>query len=106
MIRNRSAHPEQLAQFSRCSRLGILSWSMLEAMVSGCLLIGSRTAPVEEVLGNGRNGLLVEMLARDHIAKTVLNVIDAPQRSRGIRLEAMSTIQKRYQRSKSIVDCG
>ena len=75
-------------------------------MASGCLLIGSRTAPVEEVLGNGRNGLLVEMLARDHIAKTVLNIIDVPQRSRGIKLEAMRTIQKRYQRSKSIVDCG
>ena len=39
----------------------VLSWSMLEAMSCGCLLVASDVAPVREFVSEGRNGLLVEV---------------------------------------------
>ncbi len=41
----------------------VLSWSCVEALASGCLLLGSDVAPVREVVEEGRNGFLVD--ARD-----------------------------------------
>lgn len=37
----------------------VLSWSCLEAMATGCLMVASDTAPVREVLAHGQQGLLV-----------------------------------------------
>jgi glycosyltransferase involved in cell wall biosynthesis len=41
-------------------------------MASGCLVIGSDTAPVREVIKHGYNGLLVDFFDSDKIAETVL----------------------------------
>ena len=38
----------------------ILSWSFVEAMAAGCLVIGSSTPPVMELLKNGVNGLTAD----------------------------------------------
>ena len=42
----------------------ILSWSMLEAMSCGALIVGSNTGPVTEVIKNNENGIIVDFF--DH----------------------------------------
>lgn len=53
----------------------VLSWSMLEAMSAGCLVVGSRTAPVEEVVRSGENGLLVDFFNHGEVAEQVVRAL-------------------------------
>ncbi|QLH66023.1 glycosyltransferase family 4 protein [Aeromonas veronii] len=69
----------------------VLSWSLLEAMASGCLIVGSDTAPVREVINDGENGLLVGFFDTDSIAERVLSALDAPQRFGELRREVVTT---------------
>ncbi len=50
----------------------VLSWSMLEAMASGCNVLGSNTAPVREVLRDGRNGTLVDCFDVEEISSKAI----------------------------------
>ena len=54
----------------------VLSWSMLEAMASGCLLIGSRTGPVQEVIQDGVNGLLVDFFDTGAMADRIVEALN------------------------------
>ena len=73
---------------------------MLEAMAAGCLVIGSKTSPVEEVLHDGHNGLLVDFFAPKQIADTICRVIDDPHRMRPLRERARASIVQRYDLTK------
>ena len=74
----------------------VLSWSMLEAMAAGCLVIGSRTPPVEEVIRDGRNGLLVDFFSAPEVADAVDRVLDHPDRMAALRRAARETILQNY----------
>ena len=74
----------------------VLSWSMLEAMAAGCLVIGSRTPPVEEVIRHGRNGLLVDFSSASEVADAVDRVLDHPDRMAALRRAARETILQNY----------
>lgn len=74
----------------------VLSWSMLEAMSSGCLVIGSRTAPVEEVIVDGENGLLVDFFSELEIADAIDRVFAHPDQMQALREAARATILQRY----------
>lgn len=74
----------------------VLSWSMLEAMSAGCLVVGSRTGPVEEVIRDGHNGLLVDFFSPAEIAAAVHKVLAHPDRMLEIRQRARQTILESY----------
>ncbi len=74
----------------------VLSWSMLEAMSAGCLVIGSRTPPVTEVIEDGVNGLLVDFFDADQMIAAVNRVFAAPERMASLRVKARQTIVEHY----------
>ncbi len=73
----------------------VLSWSLLEALSVGCVVIGSDTAPVREII-NAKNGFLVPFFDVDQIAARVIEVLISPGRFASIRNHARQTIVDRY----------
>ena len=74
----------------------VLSWSMIEAMAMGCVIIGSSTPPVEEVITDGQNGLLTDFFSPKKIADRVDEVLDHPDRMAQIRQNARNFVVERY----------
>lgn len=56
----------------------ILGWSLLEAMACGCCIVGSRGFPVEEVLDDGVDGLLVPIHDHMRLADRVTMLLNSP----------------------------
>lgn len=73
----------------------VLSWSFMEAMATGCLMIGSDTAPVREVLKDGENGWLTDFFDSGRLVETVVRALDSPDAGR-LRAAARASIVGRY----------
>lgn len=74
----------------------VLSWSMLEAMSAGCLVIGSKTPPVEEVIHHQHNGLLVDFFDVPAIADAAVDALANPSAYQVLREHARRTIVNDY----------
>jgi glycosyltransferase involved in cell wall biosynthesis len=74
----------------------VLSWSMLEAMASGCLVIGSRTGPVQEVIDDGVNGLLVDFFDHGAMADRIVAALDNQAAMRPLREAAQASVRQGY----------
>jgi glycosyltransferase involved in cell wall biosynthesis len=71
----------------------VLSWSLLEAMACGAPLIASDTAPVREVLQDGRNACLVPFFDVGAIADSVTEVLHASRIDSQMRITAREDAQ-------------
>ncbi len=74
----------------------VLSWSMIEAMACGCLVVASDTEPVREVIQDGVNGFLADFFAPQALAERVLGVLNYPSFTTQIRENARLTVLERY----------
>lgn len=74
----------------------VLSWSMLEAMSAGAYVVGSRTAPVEEVITDGVNGRLVDFFDIKAWADALAQGLAEPERFLPFRRAARQTIVDNY----------
>ncbi len=74
----------------------VLSWSMMEAMACECLMVASRTPPVEEVISDGKNGVLVDFFSPQELAEKVLHAVRNPEQYQSMRKAARQTILERY----------
>lgn len=77
----------------------VLSWSLMEAMASGALVVGSRTPPVEEVIRHGENGLLVGMDDPADLARQLIEVLRQPGAYRWLRHAARRSMAQHYERT-------
>lgn len=74
----------------------VLSWSLLEAMSCGAVVVGSATPPVQEVIEHGSNGLLVDFFDAVGLANAVADVLTAPSSYAHLGQAARQTVQQRY----------
>lgn len=65
----------------------VLSWSLLEALSTGCIVIGSDTPPVREVI-NSTSGILVPFFDVEQLSDRVVGALQAPQRFNSVRQAA------------------
>lgn len=74
----------------------VLSWSMLEAMSCGCLLVASDTDPVREVVSHGNNGFLTDFWNHEALAARVVDCLARKAELEPVRTQARRTILARY----------
>ncbi len=95
--------PEQLAELFAISDLHlyltvpfVLSWSLINAMSCGCVVLGSDVPPVREVIEPGVNGLVEPLFDVDRLVETALQVLDDPARFQPLRTAARRRIEESY----------
>jgi glycosyltransferase involved in cell wall biosynthesis len=70
----------------------VLSWSLLDAMATGCLIVASDTEPVREFMTDGRTGLMVPLDDPVALAARIAAVLDAPEGYRRLRAAARAAV--------------
>lgn len=95
--------PAQLAQILAATDLHIyltvpfvLSWSMMDAMSCGAVVLGSRTPPVQEMIQHGKNGLLADFFSPEDFADKAVAVLKDPAQYRPLGQAAEQMILQHY----------
>jgi glycosyltransferase involved in cell wall biosynthesis len=99
----RHLDPAQLAEIFCLSDLHIyltvpfvLSWSLMNALSCGCVVLASDVAPVREVIQPGRNGLLEPFFDTDRLTAAALRVLDDPSSFKPLGGAGRQLIEEKY----------
>jgi glycosyltransferase involved in cell wall biosynthesis len=82
----------------------VLSWSMLEAMSTGCVILGSATPPVQEVIEDGENGFLTDLFDVDMLAERIVDLLGRNSSLGPIRQAARGTVTQKYS-ARNMLPC-
>jgi len=74
----------------------VLSWSLMEAMSAGGLIVASRTPPVEEMIRDGGNGRLVDFFDVAGWSAALVEALANPAAGDRLRQAARATIAEGY----------
>jgi glycosyltransferase involved in cell wall biosynthesis len=78
----------------------VLSWSIVEAMASGCYVIGSDTAPVRDAIEDGVNGRLLPFFDVDSLSEAMIAACREPAAYAPLRSAARETAVQKFSRTK------
>ena len=102
-------HPEDLANIMSMGDLHIyltvpfvLSWSMMNSLARGATVLASNTAPVQEMIKHGENGLLADFYDVDRFFELAMQVLDDPEGHRHLGEAGMAMIEDRYTLEKCL----
>jgi glycosyltransferase involved in cell wall biosynthesis len=70
--------------------------SMLQAMASGCPVVGSATPPIEEFIDDGEQGLLADFYDADAVAEQALRLLADPELAKQMGAKGRQRITERY----------
>lgn len=95
--------PDQLADLLCMSDLHVyltvpfvLSWSLFNALASGCVVLASDVPPVREVISSGVNGLIEPFFDTERQLDTALRVLADPAAYRPLGQAARRQIEEKY----------
>jgi glycosyltransferase involved in cell wall biosynthesis len=95
--------PEVLADVLRLSDLHVywsvpfvVSWSLLNAMATGCVVLAADTEPAREFIDPGQNGLLEPFFDVDRFVETACRVLDDPAAFRPLSASARRLLEENY----------
>jgi glycosyltransferase involved in cell wall biosynthesis len=74
----------------------VVSWSLVNALASGCVVLGSDVAPVREMITPGRNGLLAPLFDIEQLTETALRVLDDPGAHAPLGQAAQALVEEKY----------
>lgn len=74
----------------------VLSWSLMNALACECVVLGSDTAPVREMITDGHNGLLADFFDPDAFARRAIEVLREPAAFREFGRRGGELIREQY----------
>ena len=74
----------------------VLSWSMMDALSGGAVVLGSATSPVKEMIRHGENGLLADFFSPEDFADKAVEVLKDPAAHRPLGRSGEQMIVDRY----------
>jgi glycosyltransferase involved in cell wall biosynthesis len=80
----------------------VLSWSLLDAMATGCLIVASDTPPVREFMTEGRTGLLVPPHDPAALAARIEEALDAGDGLARLRARARARIVEGFDATRVV----